>query len=139
MDIPNATWSSIEQPTAYFTSIRAETGDWYNYTIMGLIPGVPYTARVSANNNRGYGPTAASVPFSERPRTAPVSIAYGAVTMAQRLPDGNVMVGDSVSSLTVAWLPPIDARGNNVTSYLVEWATQPFTSARQQRQVIDLF
>jgi hypothetical protein len=131
-------WEGVTYPFVYYTSYRAETLDLFNYTITGLVPGGVYTARVSADNDQGFGPVMYSSPLTERPRTAPVVIDYGAVQIAQRLADDVVTVMDSQSSLAVSWQPPSDFRGDVVTKYLVEWAEEPFTSAREQRQVIEL-
>jgi hypothetical protein len=137
-DVAGAPWLREQRVPSGFTSLRVELAGIYNYTIFGLTPGVPYTARVSADNNRGFGPTTDCVPASEKPRTAPVTIEYGAVSVAPRLADEVVTVHDSVSTLTVTWQPPADFRGSTVDKYAVEWALEPFTAAREQRQTITL-
>jgi hypothetical protein len=129
-------WMSEERVAVLFASIRAETNDIFAYTIIGLLPGIPYTARVSADNNRGYSPVTVCSPLSERPRTSAVTIAYNSVWVAPRVADDVVTVMDSVSTLVVTWQPPADFRGDVVDSYVVETALQPFTSAREDRQVI---
>jgi hypothetical protein len=114
----------------------------HTHTIVDLTPGVDYFVRVSAKTAEGYGPTTAGVPMSggsvsERPRTAPNALEYGAVELITLPADSTTHVAESVQSLQVQWHPPQFDGGDSVSQYLVEWWRQPGRAEVQYIRVWD--
>jgi hypothetical protein len=88
-------------------------GGPFAVTITGLSNGNEYWVRVSAVNAQGSGEPQVTTPPSETPRQLPAA-------------PTNVQVGrTSASMLTVGWSAPLDAGGDEVTSYRVQWDTAP--------------
>jgi hypothetical protein len=99
-------------------SANAGAGPFF-YNIEGLLTNVAYYVRVSAHNDRGYGPTAATTPAGATPvflqPSAPFSATLSVVSGAE---------------LLVEWTPPNDQLtifggdgGKPITQYLIEWDT----------------
>ena len=92
----------------------------YARTLSGLQPGVDYYVRVAAVNSRGAGPAAATLPVADHPRTTPAS------------PMSVTLRALSGSSLGVAWTPPLNTGGDGITSYSVEWDTDPLFQSNKR-------
>ena len=97
-------------------------GEWLNYTIDDLTPGLPYYVRVYALNAKGRGAPQTSEPTWLTAGKTPDQLAYGVgVELSTIPPRGGTSVGESSTSLLLAWQPPAFDHGVAVSQYLIEY------------------
>jgi hypothetical protein len=89
----------------------------FSYTLAGLTLGETYYARVAAHNSRGMGPFSGAAVSTPRAQPAP--------------PTNVTLSVASGTALTVQWAPPAGASPGEVTSYTVEWFSDPEVSEVQ--------
>jgi Fibronectin type III domain len=89
----------------------------FDYTLSGLTLGETYYARVAAHTSRGMGPFSGAAVSTPRSQPAP--------------PTNVTLSVASGTALTVQWSPPAGASPGEVTSYTVEWFSDPQVSEVQ--------
>jgi hypothetical protein len=83
----------------------------YSFTIPSLVQGLPYLARVTAQNSEGYGPHALSQPLMQTPREVPPK------------PQKAELIVMTDSMLKVVIHKSAVNGGAVITRYLIEWDT----------------
>ena len=127
--------------TTSFTSpmLRIAETSAMQYNITGLSMGVTYYIRVFAHSSIGFGSPSAVYSF------IPIQQPDPPFSPFLRMADGASSLIDFATSLNVSWKYPavfgpdeVGDGGNAVTSYLVEWASAPFSEALPTIQQIEL-
>jgi len=114
--------SSTNPPHEAFVSVSGVNKVLINTPNTGL----PYYVRVRAANSRGAGEWSVSTPSSLAPAVQRPSLPQ--LTSLQVISD---------SEMLVMWGPPMNAGGNGVTKYRIEWDTvSTFDSAMHQSSIV---
>jgi hypothetical protein len=132
-------WSLDSVFTANVTSSDVTANEYYNIT--SLTTGVTIYIRVVAHNSLGYGAKSLSYPF--KPRQQPGVVVSPALNLAFAALD----LVTYARSLNVSWIYPmimasegalVGDGGVPVTSYLVEWSKQAFSTVTPTVQNITI-
>lgn len=107
--------SSVKEPRIKKIEIDA---DAHNYTLTGLSPGQPISARIYAKNILGLSTATVAIPDELAPPRQPPSEPIN--VQLSRVDGGR---GGGGSSLSVSWDPPTSDGGDAISKYLVEHST----------------